>query len=150
MSIHNTYRWIIFVFIIMFGAGCSDQESAPAQKAETTGTQAIEPVTTEPEIESQPSAEADQQQVAPPIESVSADGQKVYQTYCHVCHKTGVANAPKLGDKNAWAPRIAKGTDVMFSSVIKGLNAMPPKGTCMTCSDEELRAAMEYMVEQGS
>ena len=58
--------------------------------------------------------------------------------------------APKLGDKDAWAPRIAKGNDALFSWVKNGLKAMPPKGTCMSCSEDELRAAMEYMVGQGS
>jgi cytochrome c5 len=75
---------------------------------------------------------------------------KIYKTYCHVCHAAGIAGAPKLGDKDLWAPRIAKGNDAMFSSVKNGLKTMPPKGTCMGCSDDELRAAMGYMIEQGS
>jgi cytochrome c5 len=62
-----------------------------------------------------------------------------------VCHAVGVAGAPKLGDKAAWAPRIATGIDAMTASVIKGKGAMPPKaGT--SASDADLRAAVEYMV----
>ena len=80
--------------------------------------------------------------------SVFADGQKTYETTCKVCHATGVANSPKLGDKAAWAPRIATGVDAMLAVAIKGKGGMPPKGTCMACTDDELKAAIEYMVSQ--
>ena len=73
-------------------------------------------------------------------------GEAIYQQTCHVCHAAGVAGAPKFGDKEAWAPRAAKGIDALLASATKGLNAMPPKGTCATCSDEDLKAAIEYMV----
>jgi len=78
----------------------------------------------------------------------AADGQQIYQASCQACHATGAAGAPKLGDKEAWAPRIATGMDAMLSSAINGKNAMPPKGACMSCSDEDLKAAIEYMVSQ--
>jgi cytochrome c5 len=77
-----------------------------------------------------------------------ADGQQTYQTSCQACHSTGAAGAPKLGDKAAWAPRIATGVDAMLAVAIKGKNAMPPKGACMSCSDDDLKAAIEYMVSQ--
>jgi cytochrome c5 len=77
-----------------------------------------------------------------------ADGQKVYQTSCQACHASGAAGAPKLGDKEAWAPRIATGMDALVASVTNGKNAMPPKGACMSCSDDDLKAAVEYMVSQ--
>jgi cytochrome c5 len=76
------------------------------------------------------------------------DGQKIYQTSCQACHGTGAAGAPKLGDKEAWAPRIATGMDAMLASAINGKNAMPPKGACMSCTDADLKAAIEYMVSQ--
>jgi cytochrome c5 len=60
------------------------------------------------------------------------------------CHVAGVAGAPKLGDKAAWAPRIATGIDAMTASVVKGKGAMPPKGGS-SASEAELRAAVEYM-----
>ena len=80
--------------------------------------------------------------------SLLADGQKTYQATCQACHAAGIANAPKLGDKEAWAPRIATGIDAMLAVAIKGKGAMPPKGTCMACTDDELKAAIEYMVSQ--
>jgi cytochrome c5 len=75
-------------------------------------------------------------------------GQKIYMKSCLACHAAGIANAPKLGDKAAWEPRIALGMDALLATAIKGKNAMPPKGTCMTCSEDDLRAAIEYMVSQ--
>ena len=77
----------------------------------------------------------------------SADGKATYDTKCLACHNTGVAGAPKLGDKAAWEPRIATGMDAMLAVAIKGKGAMPPKGTCMDCSDDELKAAIQYMVD---
>jgi cytochrome c5 len=75
-------------------------------------------------------------------------GQKVYMKSCMACHAAGVAGAPKLGDKAAWAPRIATGMDALVTSSIKGKNVMPPRGTCASCSDDDLKAAVEYMVSQ--
>ena len=77
----------------------------------------------------------------------SADGKATYDTKCFACHNTGVAGAPKLGDKAAWEPRIASGMDAMLAIAVKGKGAMPPKGTCMDCSDDELKAAIQYMVD---
>jgi cytochrome c5 len=73
-------------------------------------------------------------------------GEEVYNGNCAACHGTGAAGAPKIGDAAAWTPRIAKGMDTLLANAISGLNAMPPKGLCMACSDEELSAAIEYMV----
>lgn len=74
-------------------------------------------------------------------------GKKIYETSCFACHGTGVAGAPKLGDKAAWAPYVATGMDTMLQVAIKGKGAMPPRGTAMNASDEDLRAAIEYMVK---
>jgi cytochrome c5 len=59
-----------------------------------------------------------------------------------------VANAPKLGDKAAWAPRIKQGMNTLVQSATKGKGAMPPKGGNASLSDADLRAAIEYMVSQ--
>ena len=59
-----------------------------------------------------------------------------------------MADAPKVGDKEAWAPRIATGKDALLASAIKGKNAMPPKGTCMECSDDDLAAVIDYMTSK--
>ena len=75
-------------------------------------------------------------------------GEQVYSQFCGTCHAAGIAGAPVTGQADAWQPRIAKGMDTLWEHTLNGFNAMPPKGTCMACSEEELRGAMEYMVEQ--
>jgi cytochrome c5 len=75
----------------------------------------------------------------------AANGKKLYDTACAACHVAAVAGAPKLGDKAAWAPRLAAGIDGLTASVLKGKGAMPPKGGS-AASDAEIRAAVEYMV----
>ena len=70
----------------------------------------------------------------------------LYAQACAVCHASGVANAPKLGDKAAWAPRLAAGVDGLTASAIKGKGAMPPKGAAATASDADIKAVVAYMV----
>ncbi len=75
-------------------------------------------------------------------------GEEVYNSACMACHATGAAGAPKLGDVAAWADRIAKGSDALHDSGINGVpgTGMMAKGGCMNCSDEEVMAAVDYMV----
>jgi cytochrome c5 len=76
--------------------------------------------------------------------AAEADMEK-YAKSCQVCHANGAANAPKTGDAAAWEPRLAKGMDALVQSVTNGLNAMPPKGMCFDCTEEDYRALIEYM-----
>lgn len=75
-------------------------------------------------------------------------GQDVYDASCMACHGTGAAGAPKTGDAAAWAARMDKGLETLHEHAIEGFNAMPAKGLCMTCSDEEVIAAVDYILEQ--
>lgn len=75
-------------------------------------------------------------------------GEQVYNSGCAACHATGAAGAPKLGDTAAWAPRIDKGIDTLVKHAYEGFNAMPAKGMCADCSEEEIHAAVEYIVGQ--
>ena len=77
----------------------------------------------------------------------AADGKSVYDKSCMACHAAGVAGAPKLGDKAAWAPRIKQGMDVLYANSIKGKGAMPPKGT-YAGPEADVKAAVDYMVGQ--
>jgi cytochrome c5 len=70
----------------------------------------------------------------------------LYTQTCQVCHAAGVAGAPKLGDKAAWAPRIAQGMDTLVATAIKGKGAMPPKGGAASASEADIRAVVTYMV----
>jgi len=75
-------------------------------------------------------------------------GEDVYNAACMACHSTGAGGAPKVGDMAAWADRIAKGNDALYSSGVNGVagTGMIAKGGCMQCSDEEIHAAVDYMV----
>jgi cytochrome c5 len=83
-----------------------------------------------------------------PLSALAATGEEIYAKTCAACHDTGQLNSAKLGDKAAWAPRIATGIDAMTANVAKGKNAMPPRGACAACSDADLRAAVEYMAKK--
>ncbi len=78
----------------------------------------------------------------------AAEGEAIYKQYCFACHDFGAAGAPKLDNKPAWVPRIAQGREALLGSVLNGKGAMPPRGTCGPCKDEELKAAVEYMVNR--
>ena len=73
-------------------------------------------------------------------------GQQHYEQVCHICHGAVLAGAPKFGDKADWAPRIADGMATMVKRAIEGYKAMPPKGTCTNCSDDDIKKTVEYMV----
>lgn len=81
------------------------------------------------------------------VEVKKEDGKDVYEKHCIVCHRDGLAGAPKVQDERDWKPRLAGRTiqDLVASS-IKGLNAMPAKGTCIECTDKDLEAAIHYML----
>lgn len=83
--------------------------------------------------------------VAPPSADL-ARGEQVYRKACAFCHDRGTAGAPKLGDAQAWAPRIAQGTDVLYTNSIKGIRAMPPKGGNPTLSETDVKAAVDFLV----
>ncbi|WP_299180007.1 c-type cytochrome [uncultured Neptuniibacter sp.] len=70
-----------------------------------------------------------------------------YNTKCVACHATGAAGAPKLGDAAAWAPRASLGMDALLASVKNGKGAMPPKGLCNDCSDDDFKGAIQFMLD---
>jgi len=102
----------------------------------------------EPAIEAAAEAAAD----AAPMEVAAAatefDAAGAYQMSCNACHGTGAAGAPMLGDAAAWEARMEKGMEALMSNVINGVGAMPARGICMTCSDDDLQAIVNYMLAQ--
>ena len=69
-----------------------------------------------------------------------------YVKVCGACHQEGNLDAPRVGSKKQWAPRIAKGIDTLYQHALYGFNSMPPRGLCKDCSDEELKAIVDFMV----
>lgn len=75
-------------------------------------------------------------------------GSDIYATNCIACHSSGVAGAPILGDVAAWADRLAqKGLETVYANAINGIGAMPARGTCMDCSDDEVIAAIDHILD---
>ena len=76
-------------------------------------------------------------------------GEDVYNGACMACHSAGIAGAPKVGDQLAWTDRITKGMDVLYDSGINGVagTGMIARGGCADCSDDEIRLAVDFMVE---
>ena len=105
-----------------------------------------------PKTETQPVAAP--AAVAPaPVAEAAADGGKgaeLFKKTCAMCHQTGVAGAPKLGDKADWGPRIAQGQDTLYKHAIEGFNgakgAMPAKGGNPALSDDEIKVIVDFMI----
>jgi cytochrome c5 len=81
------------------------------------------------------------------LAGAARSGEQVFNTYCVACHMSGVAGAPKFGNHADWQPRIEKGIDTLLKDAISGIKAMPPRGLCFDCSDDELKFAIEYMID---
>lgn len=91
-----------------------------------------------------------QKPAAPAAGGAAKDGATVFNTVCGACHNTGAAGAPKVGDKAAWAPRVAQGKDAIYKNALNGKGAMPPKGGGASLTDEEVKAAVDFMLGKSS
>jgi len=74
-------------------------------------------------------------------------GQQIYDQFCFACHNTGVGEAPLFGSLEQWQPRIDRGMEQLLAVSFAGRGLMPPMGTCISCSEDEMRAAIQYMVD---
>lgn len=126
----------------------------PAEQASAAEAMAdSEAMATEETMPAQdPAAETDAAAMEETAVADSGMGKKTYDSVCFACHTTGAAGAPKIGDKAVWAPRIAQGMETLVNHAINGFQGsagyMPPKGGNMALSDEEVSAAVSYMVDQ--
>lgn len=122
-------------------AGATDAAAAASAPAAAAPAAASEPAA------AAAAAAAPAPAAAPATATAAAGGagEALYKQTCQMCHGAGVAGAPKLGDKAAWAPRLSAGIDALYASAAKGKGAMPPRGGAAQASDADLRAAVEYM-----
>jgi len=130
-------RAAVMHMMASIGEGDSSAEAAPAPAPEAEAAPAAEPAAAEAEA------------AAAPVVA-EGRGKEVYDSACFICHATGVAGAPKIGDNAGWVARIAQGNDTLYTHAVKGFmgetGLMPPKGGRMDYSDEDVRAAVDYMV----
>ncbi|MCW8933267.1 MAG: c-type cytochrome [Gammaproteobacteria bacterium] len=145
---------LVLPFCMLMVVACDSSQDSQSSKAEKTVT-SVEPAElaiekdVAPEAEVKTEAVVEVETVKPEVK-VAMSGEQIYKRSCQSCHASGAAGAPKLGDTAAWKARVAKGTDVLYLSALKGIpgTAMMAKGTCGTCSEEELNAAVDYMVSK--
>lgn len=138
---------IALIAALALTLGCSKKEEAPAT-APAMQEPAAQPA---PESAIEQHAEPAAAETSAPAEaevSVSV-GQQVYEKTCFVCHNTGVSGAPKLGDQKTWTALAEEGVDELTHVAINGEGAMPPRGGNPDLSDDEIRAAVTYMVGKG-
>ena len=106
----------------------------------------VEESTAIAEAESSTSDAADESESVQVAEA-SLSAEQLYNQACSACHATGVLNAPKLGDKASWEPRIAKGKEQLYANAINGIGTMPPKGGRVDISDDDIKKTVDYMLE---
>ncbi|MCB1672983.1 MAG: c-type cytochrome [Gammaproteobacteria bacterium] len=131
--------------ICIAGDPCSDAPgAAPARAASapSASTASSQTPAAAPEPAAEPAATAE-----PAADDF--DVAATYQMRCFACHGTGAAGAPMFGNADAWGERMAKGMDAVLANAINGLGAMPPRGLCMDCTDDQLVALINYMVDGG-
>lgn len=131
---------VIFFFAAQLLSKMSGGGPATLTMAQKATSERIQPVG-QVEIGSADSAPADA------AAGGSRSGKEVFDAVCSACHATGAAGAPKVGDKGAWEPRVGQGMDGLLHSAANGKGAMPPRGGGQA-SDEELRNAIHYMLEE--
>ncbi|MEO8599300.1 MAG: c-type cytochrome [bacterium] len=155
----KTLKLLPFAIAILI-AGCGEKtppvaETMPAAPATEV---AAAPTPAEPVA---PAAPTPAEPVAPaatgsaPVASAAGTGdlvkgEQIYTSTCVACHGAGVLGAPKFGDKALWGPRIAQGMDTLHTNAINGIRMMPPKGGNASLKDEDVKAAVDYMVSKAS
>jgi cytochrome c5 len=145
MYFKNSVAAIIVIFAIIFGAKTFfsglihvgyDDNLTLAERIQPFGQVYLE-------------GDIDVNAIKAPVKTAAKarSGEQIYTTTCASCHSVGVLGAPKFGNKADWAPRVKRGIADLVKVAITGTGAMPPRGTCMDCSDDELKAAIEHMTK---
>ncbi|MDQ1362913.1 MAG: hypothetical protein QG652_773 [Pseudomonadota bacterium] len=145
MKLHIVLASLAVLFLNACDSNEPGQQSAREQ--ESAPVEQLKPAVNEPVVVEETIMPESRQAVAA---NQAVSGESIYKRTCSACHATGAANAPRPGDKAAWKPRIEKGMDVLLQSAINGVpgTAMTKRGTCANCSDDDLKAVIEYMVSQ--
>ncbi|MDI4509348.1 cytochrome c5 family protein [Moraxella osloensis] len=163
ISTRNATLASLMIALGLTMSACSKHESAESKPTEEIAAQQGEiaranhpmPVASQPASFVPPTAaSAAATTTTATATQVSADaGEKLFGSVCTTCHTAGLMGAPKFGDKAAWAPRIAQGKDTLYKHAISGYQGkagvMPAKGGSQA-SDDEVKAAVDYMVSKAS
>lgn len=145
----------IVIFLVLFGVALmvlnnmkdvAKNVTAPASMEPDVVEERIKPVA-EVEVGEPPAVEA------PPAEttdtaSTGGPGEQIVSSVCAACHAAGLMQSPKLGSADDWAPRIEKGIETLYDHAINGFKAMPARGGKPDLSDEDVKAAVDFMVSE--
>lgn len=144
-------KMIFPILLMTLLAACGKKEEAAAPAAPTTAPTATTPAAPAPAPAGAAPA-ATSAAAAPAAGGDLAKGEHVYKATCAMCHATGAGGAPVFGNKGDWEPRIAQGKETLYGHAIKGFTGtkgvMPPKGANTSLSDEDVKAAVDYMASQ--
>lgn len=163
--LNSRLKWVVLLVVLFhIVLACSKrEEETPAerpraetpaeQKSAITGQSQGEPATEEASragevTEAVSETERPAEESGTETAASNGQGEDIYQQTCSSCHATGVAGAPKVGDTEAWSSLIAKGEEQLVQSAVNGIGAMPPKGGNPSLSEEEITAAVNYMIDQ--
>lgn len=133
-------KLITALLVTLALAGCGKKEEAHTPAPVQPSAEAAKPAETAKPAESSASNEQ------------PAKGEKVFKATCAMCHQTGAAGAPILGNKDEWGPRIAQGMPTLYNHALKGFTgkkgAMPAKGANPSLSDDDVKAGVDFMVSK--
>lgn len=144
----------LVTFLVLFGIVLVILSNMRDIGKNVTAPESMEPEVVEDRIKPVAEVEVGEppQVVAPAVEadtdSTGGAGQNIVTTVCAACHGAGLMGSPKLGNADDWAPRIDKGIDTLHDHAINGFNMMPARGGNPNLTDEEVMAAVDYMVSQ--
>lgn len=132
----KTTSIILAVSLATLLSACGKQENAAPEAAAPEAPAAVAPAPAEPVL------------------AENALGKKIYGNVCSMCHAVGAAGAPKPGDKADWGPRIAQGKDMLYKHAMEGFTGakgvMPARGGSASLSDEDVKAAVDFMADQST
>lgn len=139
--------FVLFVLAQIMGAMVNKEPTAQAKAADKALAERIKPVG---QLMVAGGASDKVMNTLVPAAKAAGGGESTYKGTCAVCHAAGVAGAPKLGDKAAWKDRMAQGKDTLYEHALKGFQGkvgfMPAKGGNAALPDEDVKAAVDYMV----
>jgi len=135
----SIFRILALAVMILGLAACQKQEEPQPEKSAPPA-----PMEQKTTMEQQKMPMEQQTSMA----EANATGKKVYEETCAACHANGVAGAPKFGVKEEWEHHLAEGKEHLVQNAINGIGQMPPKGGNAALSEEEVRAAVDYMLDQ--
>ena len=149
----NALKLLPLALVIALTA-CGQKNAQQAQASPAPAAAPADTVAATPAAPPAPAAEPAAPAAAPTTTASAAGGgdlvlgEKIFGATCATCHGAGVLGAPKSGDKTAWGPRIAQGKDTLYKHALEGFKMMPAKGGNAALKDDEVKAAIDYMVSK--